>query len=474
MSSVPSSRAIPLSRFAEDHPAAADLLAGSTGHSETAALLNSSQEAVEAGFTTTEASVRRYRDKQATAKPRTLTEILASPYASQEPPEVAPRGRATSVPAWRTGSDIGNDEGEIRTRPVVVAPGQSVPDPDNAALLEEFGLDPNIWEAVAVRRSRWQQREDGDWLEAHRVSVRRRAAGHAGLDPAALEAILSNYTYPVPDPKVRALDGGILMVPVGDLQVGKPDGGGTAAIVDRFSRLTEQVRQRILATPTGRVQALILPWLGDCIEGYVSQNGKLPLDVSITEAVRIIRRLMLHQLAVLSPLADRVLVVAIAGNHDEVRRDRTAPMNDSWALDAASAVADALELSGQYEHVTFIFPEREELTVTVDVGSEEHPYVIAFTHGHVVNSPDRMLGWWEDQAFGRQKAGEADMLVSAHFHHYRNRSAGRRRTWLQIPALDGGSPWYRVRKGEDQSAGMVSVWIEPASESGWSSLTVHS
>jgi hypothetical protein len=54
------------------------------------------------------------------------------------------------------------------------------------------------------------------------------------------------------------------MIPVGDLQVGKPDAGGTSAIVDRFCRLTEQVRQRILATPTGRVQALILLWLGVC------------------------------------------------------------------------------------------------------------------------------------------------------------------------------------------------------------------
>jgi hypothetical protein len=355
-----------------------------------------------------------------------------------------------------------------------VTAGESVPDPDNAALLEEFGLDPNIWEAVAVRRSRWQQREDGDWLEAHRVSVRRRSAGHAGLDPSAMEAILSNYTYPVPDPKTRNLSSGILMVPVGDLQIGKPDGGGTPGIIETFTRLTEQVRQKILATPEGRVHALILPWLGDCIEGYVSQNGKLPLDVTVTEAVRIVRRLMLHQMAVLAPLADRVLVAAIAGNHDEVRRDRNQPMNDSWALDAASAVADALELSGNYEHVQFIFPEPDELTITVDVGSEDHPHVIAFTHGHIVSSPDRMMGWWADQAFGRQKAGEADMLVSAHFHHHRLREGGKRRTWIQIPAQDGGSPWYRVRKGEDQSAGMISVWIRPEIETGWEGLTVQS
>jgi hypothetical protein len=204
------------------------------------------------------------------------------------------------------------------------------------------------------------------------------------------------------------------------------------------------------------------------------QNGKLPLDVSITEAVRIVRRLMLHQLAVLAPLADHVLVPVLAGNHDETRRDRSQAMNDSWAVDAASAVADALEMSGKYDDVQFRFPEPEELTITVDVGSQQHPLVLAFTHGHIVSSPDRMLDRWEAQSFGRQKPGEADILVSAHFHHHRLGSAGRRRTWMQIPALDGGSPWYRVRKGDDQSAGMISVWLTPGTETGWEGLTVHS
>jgi hypothetical protein len=182
-----------------------------------------------------------------------------------------------------------------------------------------------------------------------------------------------------------------------------------------------------------------------------------------------VRRLMLHQLAVLAPLADRVLVPVIAGNHDEVRRDRNQPMSDSWAIDAASAVADALEMSGRYEHVQFIFPDPEELTVTVDIGG----LVLAFTHGHVVSSPDRMIQWWKDEALGRQQAGEADILVSAHFHHHRLRSVGRRRTWMQIPALDGGSPWYRVRTGEDQMGGMISVWLKPGTETGWEGLTIH-
>jgi hypothetical protein len=38
----------------------------------------------------------------------------------------------------------------------------------------------------------------------------------------------------------------------------------------------------------------------------------------------------------------------------------------------------------------------------------------------------------------------------------------------------GGSAWYRTKKGDDQSAGMISVWLNPGTETGWSGLTIHS
>ena len=66
------------------------------------------------------------------------------------------------------------------------------------------------------------------------------------------------------------------------------------------------------------------------------------------------------------------------------------------------------------------------------------------------------------------------MLVSAHFHHLRVEHTGGSRTWLQIPALDGGSPWYRRRTGEDAPTGLVSVELTPGAGQGWKGLTVHS
>jgi hypothetical protein len=46
----------------------------------------------------------------------------------------------------------------------------------------------------------------------------------------------------------------------------------------------------------------------------------------------------------LAPLADRVLVLTVPGNHDEARRDRVTTPGDSWAIEAVAGAADALEL----------------------------------------------------------------------------------------------------------------------------------
>jgi len=294
-----------------------------------------------------------------------------------------------------------------------------------------------------------------------------------------VEGIFSRY-YPVPHPVVpRRPDtkGRIVMVPAGDLQLGKSEGGGTAATVERFCRITDEIGDTILSEDNDRYghTALILPWLGDCIEGIVSQKGRLlaSLDVPITEQVRLYRRLMMHQIAVLAPKAVRVVIPVVPGNHDETTRKQTMPVEDSWAIEGASAVADWAAGRDGYEHVQFIFPEPGELGVTVNVGSDKNPYVVAFHHGHAASSAAGIIPWWKGQAYGRQHAGQADMLVSAHFHHLRTEQTGGGRTWLQIPALDGGSSWYRSRTGEDAQTGMVSLEITPGTGLGWKGLTFH-
>jgi hypothetical protein len=403
-----------------------------------------------------EKNVRRWRSRN-----------LVNPQSVSSPQPKHKNG----VAQWVPGMDLGTDDGEVRTVPRWVGDGLS--EPGDADLMREVGVNPEDWEIIARRESRWQQYENGPWLRAYRISVRRTSRRTGDLPVEVMTEILkNNYGAITTGAPLHGND--VFVVPVGDLQVGKIDGGGTEALIDRFGHMTEKVRQRLARE--GHTRRLVLPWLGDCIEGIVSQGGRLAtrLDVSVTEQVRIYRRLMLHQIATLAPYAEHVIIPVVPGNHDETTRQFATDTLDSWAIEGASAVQDALVLSGKYPHVTFLYPQPEELVVTLNVGTDERPWLLAFTHGHLAGSQVRSLEWWKAQAFGRQHGGAADMLFSAHFHNLRMQMAGGGRTWIQIPSLDGGSNWFRRTRGEDETAGMVSVWVTPGIGKGWEGLTVHS
>jgi LAGLIDADG-like domain len=742
----------------------------STGHRTAARLIND----LRGIGTTSEKSVRRYR------RARMSQETLTSPYA---PGTARVKPAAGGYASWHPGIDIDPDDGgEFRTVPVEVSQASPAPEPEEAALLGQFDLDPAVWEITAARKSLWQSGDE--WLEARRVSFRKRGTGTA-MTRADIDGIMSAYHTPLPPSSDSTSDWTqrIVMVPAGDLQLGKQEGGGTAATIDRFCRITNDIREDL----SGYVGALILPWLGDCltfdteivtrdgiahigdvagqfvdvkdanggwvnvqIKGYgrkpitevvwksrraekvtrtsnghewvlrdgtrvraeylkpgmsvlkgYRRNGNFPglsqagvqagfiygdgtytgngtraifcgdkdqamlpwfpgvevsdrdgknqsrtaarfpaswkitpdihegtsylygwlagyfaadgcvdshggarlasasrgslefvrsacavlgidtypirevtthatgryndgklyeislgvrglpgefflipahrervrcahskmeqpatwvvesvedtgtveetfccvvpttqsflladglltsnclegitsqgsrmlttLDIPVSEQVRVYRRLMMHQIATLAPLAGKVVIPVVPGNHDETTRVQEMPIRDSWAIEGASAVADWMSGRPEYSHVEFLFPEPDQAGVTVDVGPDGTPYVVTFIHGHTTGTrPDRIIEWWRGQAHGRLPAGRADMLVSAHYHHLRTEQTGGRRTWLQIPALDGGSEWYRRKSGEDAQSGIVTVDITPGSGTGWSNLTVRS
>lgn len=428
------------------------------GHRTAARMINEMGPEGEPDLTS-EKSVRRYRNKR------------LSPEAMTSPDPIA--GSRAVKGSWQPGIDIDPAQGgEFRTLPRVVSQEAPGPEPEEADLLAEFDLDPKVWEITSARKSLWQS-AGGDWLEARKVSFRKRAKATV-TTAADVEAIMEPYifgrSWPAPIVPERER---ILMIPVGDLQLGKQEGGGTPATIDRFCRIIDDIASEIHVG--GLNTSLILPWLGDCIEGIVSQNSRMltTLDISITEQVRVYRRLMMHQIGILAPLGIKVLIPVVPGNHDETTRVQQMPVNDSWAIEGASAVADWMSGRSEYSHVEFVFPEPGELGITIGVGPVENQAVLSFHHGHVAARPEGIIPWWKGQSHGRLPAGKADMLVTAHFHHLRVEHTGNDRTWLQIPALDGGSQWYQRKTGEGSPAGIISVEVMPGAAKGWRDLTVH-
>lgn len=368
----------------------------------------------------------------------------------------APHNKRSYPDGWQPRSEVDTATGGY----VVTKPFEPGHEPEHADALTEFGLDAKQWTVVSVRRSRWQ-RYDESWLESVRINLAPTSVtGSDNTDHDAMLAAIGKWRPSTGSGKAAFTELGTFVAPAGDLQLGKSDGTGSKGTVDRFLTELQGICNRLRADlPRGtKAQEIVLPWLGDCIEGVVSQGGKLVmrLDLTPTQQVRVYRRLMWAQVKAFLPLAERIVIPVLPGNHDQAHRigDSMATFHDdSWAIEGASSVADGINENPDLQgRVSFLFPGHDELTICLDVAGTN----IAMTHGHIFGRDP--LKWWNDQAGGRQPAGDADVLLAAHSHHLRVQDHGGGRLFMQIPALDGGSQWFKHRRGDESRSRMISFW----------------
>lgn len=332
-------------------------------------------------------------------------------------------------------------------------------EPDHAELLAEFELDPTKWQITGLRRSKWQ-RWDGEWLESFRATfIPKFGAKFIPIDD--LLEVVNKWKIQKSDLKQnKAVSSPVSYVVVlSDTQVGKIDGGGSDEIIQNVLHKTDLAVERFkeLKKMGRNIESIYLPQLGDCIEGMNSQGGKhiWRTDLDLTSQIRIYRRLLLHMVKQFAPLAEKVVVPAIPGNHDEAVRvgnSMATSYTDSFALDAASAVADALADRDDFAHVSFVFPKYDELTVTLDVSGT----VVGFAHGHQMRG--KAIDWWKNMAHGQQDIGQASLLLTGHYHHLKVEQTGTK-TWIQAPALDGGSTWFSNLTGQAAVAGMLTLIV---------------
>lgn len=350
--------------------------------------------------------------------------------------------------AWRPRLELGSDGGFL-----VSTPRPATEQPDAAALLAEFDLDAAVWTVTSLRRSRWQ-RHDGEWLEAYRVSLA--PAGAQSVADVDAERLVDEIRKWRPSKGVKQSTGELsFLANVGDQQIGKDAGTGSEGIVRRVLAGHEAAvhRFRELRKLGRNIGTIGLPQLGDCIEGSVSTGGKVMgrSDLGVTQQVRIGRRLLMAQIKAFAPLVERVVVPVVPGNHDEPQRFILTDPTDSWQVEIAAAVQDACAENPALAHVEFRYPERDNLTLAVDFGGT----IVGFAHGHQARDA---VKWWHGQATGRTPVGSADVLVTAHFHHYKVSQVGPR-LWIQVPAMDGGSAWFRDKTGLESPTGIVTLVV---------------
>ena len=234
---------------------------------------------------------------------------------------------------------------------------------------------------------------------------------------------------------------------VSDWQVGKTAYGmGSETSVQRILDALEKSVQRIKIENKRRpIGTIVIAGLGDLCEGVVSAKGAVSLssDLGLTEQLRVVRRLLLEHVKAFAPLAERVVLASAPGNHDEPHRllGSHPRADDSFAIDAAIQVADALELAGGFDHVETVLPDIDDLTVTVEAAGT----IIAMAHGHQTRV-GKAHEWWAKMGHSGHRIGQAHMLLTGHYHHLRVHEEAHR-LHIQAGTTDPGSPHFAHRNG---------------------------
>lgn len=362
--------------------------------------------------------------------------------------------------AWRAG-ERRNQDGTADVTSQPYEDGQEV---EERQLLTDHGYDPDRYVIVGGwRTSSWtaykpreyrRNTEGGDadddleaftfTARAYKFKVAPRPAGQTANDIADLVAQIRAPDRPrATRAKTTWADDGAFVHGFGDLQIGKME-NPLEELVPRFQ---ENVAQglNIYLSRKPRQEHVHLPFLGDCIEGNQSQGGRnmWRTTLTMTEQVRVLRRLMLAAIQAYAPHCKRLTVVSVPGNHDEASsRNLPTRMDDSWATETLVSVSEALTMSKEYAHVECYTPGVDEGHVTLNVGGAWVTHI----HGHQISSRGKHFEWWKDQHWHDQDSGLSTVMFRGHEHTGQYEEQGKF-TALAWPALETRSIWFEHKRG---------------------------
>lgn len=356
---------------------------------------------------------------------------------------------------WQPGVTWNGDEGTVTTTPME---GENTP--DWSGVLRMWGLDPDHFEVVEpVLFNVW-----GDTLGILNRQWKGKVIRKGKKESADIDALIKEIKKHKPKEMKQIAGGASLVVCASDWQTGKRDGDGLKGLVGRWLQAIDDVESRLKELKKiGRpIDSITVLCLGDLVEGcdghYDIQT--FSVEVDRRDQIKIARRLLRDALIRWSRLVPSITVAAIGGNHGENRKNgkafTTLGDNDDVAL--VESVAEIFGANPEaFGHIRFAIP-KEELSLTLEVNGK----IIGITHGHLARSsggPEAKLRRWiADQTLGRQTIGDCDILVTGHYHTFKLADWGGVK-WLQAPALDGGSVWWRQSTGEVADAGVLTFLV---------------
>ena len=322
---------------------------------------------------------------------------------------------------------------------------EDAPEGDAESFLRDAGQDPADWEVTGFKRSEWGDPENP--FVSTRFTFKRRDRVQQPDREEAVAEVLSWIERHKPSRRLGLTPvRDLAILAIGDLQLGKLENmeegfdhsaANAISVIDQF---VADLREK----PAAEV---LVAWLGDHGEGFVSQGGANTWRTQMTQQDqnRIMRRLMYYAVDQVGPETERLVMIAVPGNHGESQRvagKGVTRYDDNNDTEQLNAVAEGVARSGRdFSHVEFYVPERDEISLTVDVGGIS----VGAVHGERWNS-GKHADWWEGQVFHDGPTARADVLLCGHWHHLLVQDIGKK-LFAQVPALERRSKWWEHKTG---------------------------
>jgi hypothetical protein len=379
---------------------------------------------------------------------------------------------------WTPGITYGPNGGEVVAKVV----GDGVVDPAFWDLvIADWGFDPKVTEIVpdSVQIRAWDMPVAGGGTmraKYYKARIRPKRAAMTDAETVALAKLVNRRKTRRQIALRTRVDVGVaFVVNLSDFQIGKGEGGGTPATIIRVKAAVDEAKQRYrdLRKLGRNIVAVYLIGMGDLAEQCFGNypNQLFTVDCTRRRQLEVVRELILYAIDAFVDLTPRIVVGAVPGNHGENRSNGKAvtTVDDNDDLAVFDQVREqCVQNPGRYGHVEWEICN--DLVLTLDVCGAH----IAWTHMHqgAGSGEKKIAEWWRGQVMGNQPVSEAQILNTAHYHHFlMSESTGR--TILQVPAMDGGSKWWTDRTGNCSPAGMVTYLAGAGCGSrGWSDLAI--
>ena len=335
-------------------------------------------------------------------------------------------------------------------------------------ILREWGFDPRYYEIDGkVKASSWNAQLKGGQVEtfyAFKGVVRKK---HPARDEW-FKVLLKEVSKKKPLKKKNITSKQAFIWCMSDWQLGKDD-YGVENTLKRYDLALQRGVEQVKAL--GGVDEIYLLSMGDLTEGCYGFYYSHPFIISLTlqQQYHLARKLIMKTVDTFLPYANKITLSGVPANHGEMSRSGKGQVvtnrldnSDTMHIEICGEI---MEQNPRYKKVSVSIPEGFHHTLEIK------GQTLAFSHGHMHSGgsgPEgKIMKWWQGQMFGHLPAGEADILVTGHFHHPRMMQQGDR-TWFQCPSIDASTD-FTARTGMWSKPGVLCFTVN---KDGWDNYRI--